>query len=126
MPVSKSAPKFLNLFQIKLPVGGIASIGHRASGVLMFAATPLLAWLLALSLRSADDFARVQSWLHSPVVTALSVVLVWSLSHHLLAGVRHLLLDLEVGTSLRAARGSAWTVNIGALLMTGWYLAVRL
>lgn len=122
MPVNKPAPKFLNLFLIKLPPGGVVSIAHRVTGVLLFLATPFVAWLFALSLQSSEGFHQVRAWLETPVVVALTVVLVWSLSHHLLAGVRHLLLDLEIGMSLAPARASAWAVDIGAVLLTALYL----
>jgi succinate dehydrogenase / fumarate reductase cytochrome b subunit len=51
----------------------------------------------------------------------LSVLLMWSLSHHLLAGIRHLLLDVEIGLEKSSARASAWLVNLGAILATAWY-----
>ncbi len=37
---------FLNLAQIRFPIGAIASIAHRVSGVLLFIALPVLAALL--------------------------------------------------------------------------------
>lgn len=40
------APKFLNLFHIRFPIGAIASIGHRISGVLLLISLPLLALAL--------------------------------------------------------------------------------
>jgi len=43
------------------------------------------------------------------------------LSHHLLAGIRHLLLDVEIGLEKSSARASAWLVNLGAILATAWY-----
>ena len=46
------------------------------------------------------------------------MLLVWSLSHHLLAGIRHLLLDIDIGVEKTQARGSAWLVNMGALALT--------
>jgi succinate dehydrogenase / fumarate reductase cytochrome b subunit len=39
------------------------------------------------------------------------------LAHHLMAGVRHLLSDIDVGAHLPAARRSAWVVNVGALVV---------
>jgi succinate dehydrogenase / fumarate reductase cytochrome b subunit len=124
MSAKKSAPKFLNLFLIKLPPSGIVSIGHRISGVLMFVCVPVIGYLFALSLESAQGFAQVRSWLASPAVILVTVLLVWSLSHHLLAGIRHLLLDIEVGVQRSQARASAWLVNLGALLLTALYLVV--
>ena len=42
---------------------------------------------------------------------------IWALAHHLLAGVRHLLSDFDVGSPLRLARRSAWFVNLGGALV---------
>lgn len=122
----KPAPKFLNLLQIKLPPGGIASIAHRISGVLMFFSIPLVAWLFGLSLQSERNYAQALAYLQSSPLKLLSVALVWSLSHHLLAGLRHLLLDIEIGVDRRQARFSAWLVNLGGLLLTAVYLVTLL
>lgn len=122
MSAKKTAPRFLNLFLIKLPPSGILSIAHRISGVLMFFAIPVGAYLFAQSLHSAQTFAEVRAWLASPFVVVLSLLLVWSFSHHLLAGIRHLLLDIEIGVQRSQARISAWLVNLGALLLTVLYL----
>ena len=124
MSVRKPAPKFLNLFLIKLPPSGVVSIAHRISGVLMFVSIPVIAYLFALSLESQQGFQQVQVWLASPPALILTVPLVWSFSHHLLAGIRHLLLDIDVGVQRAQARASAWLVNLGALLLTILYLAV--
>ena len=126
MTTQKPAPKFLNLLLIKLPPGGVASIGHRISGVLMFLAIPLSAWLFGLSLENAQGFQRAQEYLRSTPIVLLSVPLVWSLCHHLLAGIRHLLLDVEIGLDKGAARLSAWLVNLGAVLATVAYAVTLL
>jgi succinate dehydrogenase / fumarate reductase cytochrome b subunit len=51
------------------------------------------------------------------------VIVVWALAHHVLAGVRHLLTDVDIGSPLRVARRSAWFVNLAgvavALLAAG-------
>ena len=91
----------------------------------MFLSIPLIAWLFGLSLENAQGFQQARQHLHSIPVMLLSVLLVWSLSHHLLAGIRHLLLDVEIGLDKATARLSAWLVNLGALLATAWY-AVKL
>jgi succinate dehydrogenase / fumarate reductase cytochrome b subunit len=126
MATNKSAPKFLNLLKIKLPPGGITSIAHRISGVLMFLCIPLLTWLFGLSLESEQGFLEVRDFLRSVPVILVSLILVWSFSHHLLAGLRHLLLDIDIGVQKAQARASAWLVNLGALLMTGLYMVTLL
>ena len=122
MDRKKTAPKYLNLLQIKLPPGGIASIAHRISGVLMFLSIPLVAWLFAQSLQDEHGFRQALAFLQSLPGMILSVLLVWSFSHHLFAGIRHLLLDVHVGVDKAQARASAWSVNLGALALTAGFL----
>jgi succinate dehydrogenase / fumarate reductase cytochrome b subunit len=122
MNTGKPAPRYLNLLKIKLPPGGIASIAHRISGVLMFLGIPFLAWLFSRSLESESAYLEVRQLIDSPIIFLATLLLVWSLSHHLLAGLRHLLLDIEVGVEKPQARASAWVVNIGALALTAIYL----
>ncbi len=121
MARKKPAPKFLNLMKIKLPPGGIASIGHRISGVLMFLSIPFIGWEFGRSLESEQGFREVQDCLQSTPVVVLSLLLVWSLSHHLLAGTRHLFLDVGIGVDKPPANATAWLVNLGALLITALY-----
>ena len=87
----------------------------------MFLCVPGLAWLLGLSLENEQGFERAREYLQSTPVALLSLLFVWSLSHHLLAGIRHLLLDVEIGLEKTQARTSAWLVNLGALLATAGY-----
>ncbi len=126
MPSQRTAPVYLNLFRIRLPVGAITSIGHRISGVLLFLSLPLLVYLLDISLQGPDGFGKAVEWLDCDWVRAGSVVIAWSLLHHLLAGIRFLLIDIGVGVNLPEARNSAWLVNLGAALLTlaylGWLL----
>ena len=121
MAKQKASPRFLNLLAIRLPPGGIASIGHRISGVLMFLSIPLIAGLFALSLKNEQGFQQAVGYLHATPFRLLSLLLVWSLLHHLLAGIRHLLLDIDIGVGKAPARISARVVNFGAVLLAGVY-----
>ena len=117
---------FLNLAQIRFPIGAIASIAHRVSGVLLFIALPVLAALLDASLRSEAGFASVRGLLSSPLALVVSGVLAWALVHHVLAGIRHLLMDVGIGGELERARASACLVLLAApalaLLLLVWGL----
>lgn len=112
-----SAPKFLNLSQIRFPIGAIASIGHRLSGVLLLVTLPLLALALDRSLRSEAEFEALRDFVSAPVRALLLVVVVWAASHHVLAGVRHLLMDVGVGSRLDQARSSAWAAIVAAAVI---------
>jgi succinate dehydrogenase / fumarate reductase cytochrome b subunit len=122
MQNQRSAPVFLNLLRIRFPVGAVTSIAHRVSGLLLFLSFPLLVYWLDLSLRDAAGFAEAREWLDCSSVRLASVVLVWSLFHHLFAGLRFLLIDLGIGVERMPARRSAWAVNGLALLLVLAYL----
>ena len=122
MTPQRSAPVNLNLFRIHFPVGAVTSIAHRISGVLLFLFIPLLIYLLDLSLQGPAGFAKVAGYLQSTWIRLGSVLIAWSLFHHLLSGIRHLLLDIETGIELYQARLSAWLVNLLGLLLTLIYL----
>ena len=95
-----------------LPVTAVASITHRVSGALLFVGSGYLIWLLDRALRSESGFAEAESLLATlPGKAALWAVLV-ALCYHLLAGIRHLLLDFHLGDSLEGGRRSSWTVLV--------------
>ena len=118
MPHSpKPRPVFFNLAEIQLPVGALTSITHRITGVLLALGVPLVIYLLDMSLQGPLGFDQVRVVLdHLPVKGAL-IVLTWALAHHMLAGVRHLLSDIDIGSQLPASRRSAWLANIGGLVV---------
>lgn len=116
-------PVFLNLLHIKMPVGAVTSILHRVTGVLLAVGVPLGMVLLWRSLDSEEGFTQVQTLLHQSAFQAVVVALVWALAHHVLAGVRHMLTDINIGSTLHIARRSAWAVNMAAVAVA--LLALR-
>ncbi len=107
---NKARPVFLDLYRIKQPITAVVSFGHRVAGVVLAFSVPLLLYVLRLSLGSAQGFSSVVALFEHASVRGFAVLLAWALAHHLCAGVRHLLFDIHVATSLRAARASAWIV----------------
>jgi succinate dehydrogenase / fumarate reductase cytochrome b subunit len=114
------------LLEIKLPVPGLVSIGHRISGVLMILAIPFVAYLFALSLENPAGFAQAKAFLSHGLVKLGLVVLFWGLAHHLLMGIRYLLIDMDHGVDLASARATAWGAGIGGLVITLLFLGVLL
>lgn len=118
-PLVKPRPIYLNLFAIRQPVPAIISILHRVSGVLLIlVGIPVLLWFVDASLASPERYAgayrALTSWFGKLVLLALA----WSVFHHVLAGIRHLLLDIHLGLDLAPARRSAAIVLVVALLLT--------
>ena len=118
MAQTNTRPVFLNLFQIKLPITGVVSIAHRISGVLLFFSMPIALYLLGLSLSSEAGFQRSVEIVHSLPFRVLTLLVIWALLHHLLAGLRYLLIDLDLGVRKAPARASALSVIVGGLVLT--------
>jgi succinate dehydrogenase / fumarate reductase cytochrome b subunit len=106
---------FFDLLRIQMPVGALTSITHRVTGVLLAIGVPFTIYLLDLSVRSPEAYAEVATLFDSWYARCGLILLIWSLTHHLLAGIRHLLTDIDVGSLLPAARRSAWIVNLTGL-----------
>ncbi|HEX6136511.1 MAG TPA: succinate dehydrogenase, cytochrome b556 subunit [Casimicrobiaceae bacterium] len=125
-PVDKPRPVYLNLLAIRQPMPAVVSILHRLSGALLFVVgIPLVLWFVQASLASAEGFAAAMGPLATPLGKLVLLALAWSYIHHVLAGLRHLLLDLHIGIDLAPARGSAAAVLVLSVLLT-LIIAVRL
>lgn len=109
----------------RLPIAGVVSILHRVSGALMFLLLPLVVWLLDVSLTSEVSYERfsnafiagvgvVPAFLLKLVVLAL----IWAFLHHLIAGVRHLWMDITHSVSLQQGHVSALATLGASLLLT--------
>jgi succinate dehydrogenase / fumarate reductase cytochrome b subunit len=107
-------PVYLNLLQIRLPVPGFMSILHRASGAVLSLAIPFVIYLVDLSLRGPEGYARAHQLLDGWFAKLVLLGLLWSLLHHFFAGLRYLLLDIDVGIDKPAYRQSAWAVIVAA------------
>ncbi len=118
-PAAKPRPVYLNLVAIRQPLPAFVSILHRISGALLFViGIPLLLWVIERALASPAAWEQMRALFAQPLVKLVAIVLAWAYFHHLLAGIRHLLLDLDIGMDLRPARQSAALIVVLALLLT--------
>lgn len=119
--MNENRPVNLDLSTMKFPVTAIASITHRITGVAIFFALPILLWMLDRSLASPESFAALQS---SVIVKLLAWGISAVLLYHLVAGIRHLIMDGGVGETLEGGRRGATAVFIiSAVLIViigGW------
>jgi len=113
----KLRPKFINLLQIRMPMTAWVSIGHRLSGVLLVLSIPFWLYLFDLSLVSEAGFAQSIALLHSPLVLFFVLIIFWSISHHLFAGIRFLLLDIDIGLSKESANRSAFGAMVAGIIL---------
>jgi succinate dehydrogenase / fumarate reductase, cytochrome b subunit len=117
LTAKRTRPVWFNLSPLNLPVPGLVSIFHRVSGALLFLGLIGFLYLLDLSLASDSGYARAGDMLRHPIAKVLVIASIWALLHHMCAGIRHLFLDIDLGTDLRAARRSAFAVLIVSLAM---------
>lgn len=83
----------------------------------MFISIPFLIYAFSLSLHSPETFAQVSGMFDNYFVRAIGLMLLYSLAHHFFAGLRFLLLDLDIGLELKTARASALVVIFAGLLV---------
>ena len=118
-PVTKQRPVYLNLVRIRLPLPGLVSILHRLSGVALFLiGLPLLLLGIERSLASPEAFDGFRSALSTPLAKIVVIGLIWAYLHHFCAGIRFLLLDIQQGIELKAARRSSGAVLVISLALT--------
>jgi len=118
LTAKRRRPVWLNLSPLNLPVPGLVSIFHRISGLALFLGLVAFLYLLDLSLASESGYAQAGELLRHPIAKLLVIASIWALLHHMCAGIRHLFLDIDVGTSLQAARRSAFAVFVVSLALT--------
>jgi succinate dehydrogenase / fumarate reductase, cytochrome b subunit len=110
-------PTFLNFARIRFPVGSVASIGHRISGVVLVCALPFAVLALERSFAGEAEFSSLVEKLQSPLGRAALVIAAWAAAQHVFAGIRHLCMDVGVGSSLSAGRASAYAALGAAALV---------
>lgn len=121
---AKNRPKNLNLFTIRLPINAVVSILHRASGVLLFLALPVLLLAFQASVHSFESYENLVNLLDGWMMKIVLIGLSWAFFHHFFAGIRHLLQDVHWMTTLQKARFSSrvvlWLVAVSVLIFAIW------
>tara|TARA_R110001599_G_scaffold199375_1_gene396161 strand:- start:117 stop:491 length:375 start_codon:yes stop_codon:yes gene_type:complete len=123
--VKDTRPKNLDFSTISLPLPAITSILHRISGVFIFAGLALLLWLFGESLSSEQGFNNVAMWMDNLIVKLVLWAVISGLLYHLIAGIKHLIMDLGIGETLEGAQmGAKLVVALSAIsiILTGVWL----
>ena len=131
-------PEFRNISALtdlptyRLPPAGWVSILHRVSGALMFLLLPFIIWMFDMSVSSEISFAKfkyafnvglgfVPGWF----MKLLALALIWAYLHHLIAGIRHLYMDVQHAVSKEFGRSSA-LVTLGLSITLTLVLGAKL
>ncbi len=110
-------PKNLNILTIRLPVPALVSILHRISGILLFLAIPLILWGLNTSLTSQQDFDNIHQMMAAPFARFVLWGLLAAFIYHFIAGIRHLLMDINIGVELKSGRLTAMMTLMIAIVL---------
>lgn len=113
----ETRPINLNLFRFHFPLSAVTSITHRITGVLLFLGVWLLLYLLHLALQPGGS-AELSEILESIWGRGVLVLLAACAIFHLVAGFKHLLLDLHIGESLEASRALSWSTWLLTVVLT--------
>jgi succinate dehydrogenase / fumarate reductase cytochrome b subunit len=85
------------------PVTMATSIAHRATGIALAAGTLLVAWWLIAMADGAEAYHLFSLVARNPAGQIVLFGFVWSLTFHLLNGIRHLAWDVGLGFAVPTA-----------------------
>ena len=110
-------PVNLDLGSLKFPPMAIASILHRVSGLVMFLLLPIMLCYLSMSLTSETSFNDLSAYFANPWRKLLLWAFCSAWVYHVMAGIRHILMDIGIGERLEAGRRSAVFVIFLAIVL---------
>ena len=130
--LAKKRPEFRNINAFsdlpgyRWPLASIVSGMHRISGILMFALMPFIIWMFDTSVTSEYSFARFKAAFNSGLwffpgwfIKLVALALIWASLHHLIAGLRHLWMDVSHAAVSKAfGLKSAQVTLIVSILLT--------
>lgn len=115
--MNKKRPVNLDIGTIRLPITSYVSILHRVSGVILFFAVAVLLFLLEISLKSERSFESLRVWFANPLFQFIIWGCLAAFAYHVIAGLRHLIMDFGYGEdSFEAGRRTAWVTAVLAII----------
>jgi len=115
--VKKNRPVNLDIATIHFPITAAVSLLHRASGVILFAGVAVLLWALENSLASEEQFNALKTTLSNPLCQFILWATLAALAYHLVAGIRHLFMDIGIGETLEGGQNGAKIVLFVAFII---------
>lgn len=130
--IAKKRPEFRNINALqdlptyRLPAAGWVSILHRISGLLMFLLLPFILWMFDKSLSSEISFETFKAAFNVGIgfvpgwfIKLVTLAIIWASLHHLIAGLRHLWMDVSHSAVTKEfGKSSAVTVLVISVALT--------
>ena len=99
-------------------ISSLLSITHRISGVInLFSLILIFFWVLVLSF-GESNYELFLLMINSFIGKFILIGFTWSMSFHLLSGIRHLVWDFGYGFEIKTANISGIIVIISSLVLT--------
>jgi succinate dehydrogenase / fumarate reductase cytochrome b subunit len=115
--VKDKRPVNLDIGTINLPLAALTSITHRVSGVIVFVGIAVLLWLFDASLTSEEGFNSLGGLAGSFLGKFVLWGVLTALAYHMVAGCKHLLLDIGIGETKEAAPIGAKIVIVVSVVL---------
>lgn len=99
----------------------VMGVGLATVGVMMFV------WWLNAAANGADSYAYFMSWAKSWLGYVVFVGLTYVFFFHMLAGIRHFVMDVGAGFELKLNRSWAWATMVAPVLLNGlvWLIIMQ-
>ena len=117
--------RLVDAVKYRLPLAGLVSILHRASGAILFGLLPLIIWLFDMSVTSEISYEVFRSafvagigFVPGWLVKLVMLALIWAYLHHFIAGVRHLWMDATHSVTKEWGRNSAVVTLVSSVVLT--------
>jgi len=105
--VENKRPVNLDLTQFSFPLPALTSIAHRITGIALFVGLIFLMYGLDLSLQSEEGFNQVKELMDSFLAKLIIWGVVSALLYHLVAGIKHLVMDFGYCETLEGGLAAA-------------------
>jgi succinate dehydrogenase / fumarate reductase cytochrome b subunit len=112
----------------RMTITMLMSIVHRITGSANYVGTLLLAaWLVSIAM-GENAYASVNALFGHPIGKLILLGYSWSLIHHMLGGIRHLIWDTGRGLQPATADVLGWLTILGSLALTAalWAVGISL
>lgn len=116
--MNSKRPVNLDLSTIQFPLPALTSIAHRITGVILFVGLIFAFWALSKSLASPAGFVAVSDALAS---NFLAKLIAWgllsALAFHFVAGIKHMLMDMDIGVTLEGGHKKAQVTVVASAVL---------
>ena len=99
-------------------ISSLVSISHRITGIVNIIAITIVCFWITSLLLGEGNYGNIKIFLNSIFGKFIIIGLVWSFSFQILSEIRHLIMDLGYGFSLKTTKVTGLIVIFGSFVLT--------